>query len=33
MIQYNSCHIRSAVERWEGFVRLPGAWVDTWATY
>ncbi len=33
VIQYNSCHIRSAVERWEGFVRLPGAWVDTWATY
>jgi hypothetical protein len=33
VIRYNSCHVRSAVERWEGFVRLPGGWVDTWNTY
>jgi type II secretory pathway pseudopilin PulG len=32
-VRYNSCNVSRALERWKGFRPLPGAWVDTWATY
>ncbi|MGD8726039.1 MAG: hypothetical protein PVH40_00270 [Gemmatimonadales bacterium] len=32
-IQYNSCHVRSALTSLTGFAPISSAWMDNWATY
>jgi len=33
LVEYNSCHIASALNRLGGWQRIPNAWADNWATY